>query len=328
MSLAPMIRESLRLPLVCAPMFLVTTADMVAAACTSGIMGVLPRGNFRSTEAFEAALIRIADIVARHRDVHPEAVVGPLAVNLAARGPEPETTETLALCKRHGVKLLITALGGPAEMVKRATEWGAIVYHDVISLKFAEKAIAAGVAGLVAVSWGGGGHSGTVSPLVLIPEIRRIFDGTIILGGAVATGAAIRAAEILGADLTYMGTRFIATREAGTAQRYKRMLVEGTDESILYSARVNGAPASWLRPSLTDAGLDPDDLPIAGGFHDYGHLPAGVTPWRDLWSAGQGVALIDDVPPLADLVERLARDYAEACAIPMFEGHHQVHRRS
>lgn len=320
MSLAPTIRETLKLPLICAPMFLVTTADMVAAACIAGIMGVLPRGNFRSTKEFEAALARIADSLARRRDACPEAAIGPLAVNLAARGPEPETSETLALCKKYNVRLLITALGSPAEMVKRASDWGAIVYHDVISLKFAEKAIAAGAAGLIAVSWGGGGHSGIVTPLVLIPEIRRIFDGTIVLGGGIANGAAIRAAEILGADLAYMGTRFIATKEAGAAERYKHMLVEGTDQSILYTNRVNGAPASWLRPSLAGAGLDPDNLPAAGAFHDYSHLPAGVTPWRDLWSAGQGVALIDDVPPIAALVERLARDYAEACAVPMFKG--------
>jgi nitronate monooxygenase len=197
--------------------------------------------------------------------------------------------------------------------------WGGLVFHDVTSLRFARKAIDAGVDGLIVIGAGGGGHSGAVSHLALVPEIRRIFDGTIVMAGAVADGAGIRVAEILGADLAYLGTRFIATRESLVPDEYKAMLVSQTSGDVLYTAAVNGLPAMWLKESLRRSGLDPDDLPSPSG-RGTSHLPSGVKPWKTLWSAGQGIALIDDVPSVADLVDRLEREYRAACAIPAWRG--------
>lgn len=301
-----------RIPVICAPMFLVTTAAMVIAACTAGIVGVLPRGNFRSLEAFEAALSDIRRVLDGYAQSHPNAVVGPLAVNLAARSAEEEMVGVLDICRRHRVDLLVTALGNPAEVVSRAKDWGAAVYHDVISVRFAEKAIAAGVDGLIAVCWGGGGHSGNASPLVLIPQLRSLFDGAIVMAGAVGSGAAIRAGQVLGADMAYVGTHFIATRESGATTEYKAMLVAAGEGDILYSGAINGSSASWLIPSLRANGLDPKALPQPTTIHGHDHLPDGVRPWRDLWSAGQGAAMIHDVPAVAELIERLAREYEAA----------------
>lgn len=307
---------SLRIPAICAPMFLVTNVEMVAEACLAGIMGVLPRGNFRTAEEFEAGLAAINARIARAREQASERLIGPLAVNFGARSPEVELSENIAICRRQHVDIVVTALGNPAEVVRRCHDWGGRVLHDVTSLAFAEKAIAAGVDGVVAVAWGGGGHSGTMNPFVLIPQIRAGFDGIIVLAGGISTGGAIRAAEALGADLAYLGTRFIATRESGAPQAYKQMLVDTPSEQVLYTAAVNGAPASWLRPSLVAAGLDPDNLPTPAGFHDYSHLPQGFTPWRDIWSGGQGTGLIRDIPGVGELVDRLAAEYRAACARP------------
>lgn len=308
--------SQMTLPVICAPMFLVTTPAMVSAACLSGVMGVLPRGNFRSVEAFEAALATVRATLDAHRKRHPQAEIGPLAVNLAARATDDEMSAVLAACRRHGVELLITALGDPAEVVRRAKDWGAAVYHDVTTIRFAEKAIASGVDGLIAVGWGGGGHSGLLSPLVMIPQLRRLFDGAIVMAGGVTTGEAVRAAEILGADLAYVGTRFIATQESGASDAYKAMLIDARDGDLLYTDAVNGVSASWLKASLRDQGLDPANLGPRPAVHSHDHLPDGVRPWRDLWSAGQGAALIDDIPGVAELVERLRQEYAAARATP------------
>jgi nitronate monooxygenase len=185
----------------------------------------------------------------------------------------------------------------------------------VTSMRFAEKAIAAGVDGLTCIGAGGGGHSGTVSPLVLIPKIRSIFDGVIILAGAVSNGAAIRAAEILGADLAYLGTRFIATQESRARPEYKAMLVAGGSEELMYTPDIAGIPGNWLTPSMTAVGLDPADLPRPEKI-GYSHLPDGVRPWKNVWSAGQGLDLIDDVPTVGDLVLRLRNEYVAACRTP------------
>jgi len=306
----------MRIPAICAPMFLVTTARMVAEACLSGIMGVLPRGNFRSAEEFEAALASVRQEIDAARMRDPAHVIGPLAVNFGARSPADELAQNMAICQRQQVDILVTALGNPAEVVRRAREWGGRVLHDVTSLFFAEKAIQAGVDGVIAVAWGGGGHSGVVNPFVLVPQIRAGFDGIIVLAGGIANGAGIRAAEILGADFAYLGTRFIATRESAAPDAYKEMIVTCPSEGTLFTPAINGAPASWLRASIEASGLDPEQLPIPAGFHDYSHLPEGVTPWRDIWSAGQGAALIRDIPTVAELVDRLAREYRDACRRP------------
>ena len=188
-------------------------------------------------------------------------------------------------------------------------------FHDATTIRFAEKAAAAGADGIVCIGAGGGGHAGTISHLAFIPQVRAMFGGVVVMAGAISTGAVIRAAEVLGADLAYVGTRMIATREAAAPEAYKRMLVEGGVTDVLYTKGVNGLPASWLKASLRDAGLDPDNLFIPSG-RSTEHLPAGKTPWRDIWSGGQGIGLIADIPSVAELVNRLQREYLSACAVP------------
>ena len=204
----------------------------------------------------------------------------------------------LALCKRYGASIVITSVGDPTATAPLVREAGLLHFHDATSMRFAEKAIAAQVNGIVAIGAGGGGHSGTVSHLALVPQIRAMFHGTVVLAGAVSNGAAIRAAEILGADLAYLGTRFIATRESLAPDAYKAMLVEGTSADVLYTRAINGVPASWLKASISAVGLDPEKLPQP---KDRGteHLPSGIKPWRDVWSAGQGIGLIHDIPTVA-----------------------------
>ncbi|HSK39143.1 MAG TPA: nitronate monooxygenase, partial [Arenibaculum sp.] len=217
-------------------------------------------------------------------------------------------------CRRHGVELIISAAGNPTELIARAHDHGCKVFHDITSIRFAEKAIAAGADGLTCIGAGGGGHSGTISHLALIPQVRAMFDGAIVMAGGVSTGAVIRAAEILGADLAYLGTRFIATQEADAPQAYKELLVSQTSADLIYTGRVAGVPANWLRESIRQNGLDPEDLPEPAGKglgHD--HLPQGVQPWKTLWSGGQGIDLIDDIPTVAELVRRLRREYVTAC---------------
>lgn len=317
MALDPSFRDRLVLPAVCAPMFLVSNADMVREACKAGIFGALPRQNLRGFELFEAALKDIREALDAHRDANPSARIGPLAVNIPTRMEPEEMRRHLDVCVRHGVELIISAVGNPAELTKRVHDAGLKIFHDVTSFRFAEKAIEAGVDGLTCVGAGGGGHSGNIGHLVLIPRIRRIFDGTLLMAGSISTGAAIRAAEILGADLAYMGTRFIATREAGVDPDYARMLVECHSEDLSFTPKIAGVPANWLKPSMERIGLDPKNLPTpAGHGMGYGHLPEGVKPWKNLWSAGQGIDLIDDIPTIAELVRRLRREYVAACEQP------------
>lgn len=317
MALDPTLREQLTLPAICAPMFLVTGPDLVREACKAGIVAGLPRQNARSIEQFDQWLGDIRDALDRHRDAHPEARIGPIAANLATRFEPAELRAHLDVCRRHAVEIVITATGDPTELTKEVHDWGGKIFHDVVSMRFAEKAIRAGVDGLNCVGSGGGGHSGAISSIVLIPRIRQIYDGTIVMAGSISTGAQIRAAEMLGADLAYLGTRFIATQEADVDPRYKQMIVEGTSGDLMFTPQIAGVAANWLTESMKLVGLDPENLPVPQGRgmrHD--HLPEGVRPWKNLWSAGQGIDLIDDVPSVADLVARLRREYVAACDLP------------
>lgn len=314
MALDPKIRESLTLPAICAPMFLVTGPDLVREACKAGVIGGLPRQNARTFELFEAWLKDIREALDKHAAENPKARIAPIAVNIATRMPDDELAKHLEVCRQYGVEIIISAAGDPTELIKRVHDWGGKVFHDVTSLRFAEKAAAAGADGLTCIGAGGGGHSGTVTHLSLIPKVRAFYDGTIIMAGAVSTGAVVRAAEVLGADLAYMGTRFIATQEADCPDEYKALLVSETSSDLMYTGKVAGVPANWMVESMRRVGLDPANLPEPSGKgmrHD--HLPEGVTPWKNLWSAGQGVDLIEDVPSVAELVRRLRAEYIAAC---------------
>jgi nitronate monooxygenase len=315
------LRASLVLPAVCAPMTMVSGPVLVREACRSGIMGVLPRHNASSREEFESWLAAIRRDLEAHRTRHPRAVIGPLAVNLIARQAGEEIRADVDLCVRYGVKHFITALGNPKDIACVVHDAGGKVFHDVTSLRFAAKAIESGVDGLTCIGSGGGGHSGTLNALAFIPRVRRLWDGTLIFAGCISDGAAIRAAEILGADLAYLGTRFIATEESEAPAEYKAMLVKDSSDDLKYTERVSGIPANWLASSLRRVHLDPDELPVpVPGAPRYQHLPAEARPWRQIWSAGQGIDLIDDVPSVQDLVRRLRREYVTACDAPDMRG--------
>ncbi len=315
MALAQELRDRLVLPVFAAPMFLCSGAALAAACCTAGIIGALTRNHCRDIEELEAQLQEVGEAVARFADAYPGAKIGPLAVNISPTFSAEEFRAHLALCKRFGVRIIVTSVGDPSQNAPLVQEYGLLHFHDATTIRFAEKAAAAGVDGIVAIGAGGGGHAGTISHLAFIPQIRAMFGGTVVMAGAVSTGAVIRAAEILGADLAYMGTRFIATRESAAPEAYKQMLVQGGAADVIYTKGVNGLPASWLKASLREAGLDPDNLVIPEG-RGTGHLPPDKTPWRDIWSGGQGIALIQDVPEVAALVARLRAEYVAACAVP------------
>lgn len=315
MALPQHLRDRLTLPAFAAPMFLCSTAPLAIACCKAGIVGSLTANHYRDLAELEANLREVSEALAAHGDAAPGAVIGPLAVNISPNQDADAFRDQLAACRRHGAAIIVTSVGDPTKNAPLVREAGMLHFHDVTNIRFAEKAAAAGVDGMVAIGAGGGGHAGTISHLALIPRIRAMFSGTLVMAGAISTGAVIRAAEVLGADLAYMGTRFIATRESGAPDPYKAMLVAAGVEDVIYTRGVNGLPASWLKASLREIGLDPDNLFIPEG-RGTGHLPPGKTPWRDIWSGGQGVGLIDDLPTVAELVRRLQREYLDACTLP------------
>lgn len=315
MALPQQIRDRLTLPAVAAPMFLCSGVELAAESCKAGIIGSLTRNHCRDIEEFEEQLKAVAERVARFHDAHPERKIGPLAVNIATHIVGDDMRAHLALSKRYGAGIVITSVGDPSASVPLVHEAGLLHFHDATSIRFAEKAIAAGVDGIVAIGAGGGGHSGILSHLAFIPQVRAMFDGTVVLAGAVTNGATIRAAEILGADLAYMGTRFIATREADAPDEYKNMIVAGGAADVIYTNGVNGMSAMWLKASLRANGLDPDKMPVLTK-RSTDHLPTEVKPWKTVWSAGQGIGLIHDIPSVADLVHQLQTEYVAACATP------------
>jgi len=315
MALPDEIRNRLTIPAFAAPMFLCSGPELAIACCKAGIVGSLTRNHCRDIEELESQLKMVREALNRFADENPDKKIGPLSVNISPNFSTEEFRENLDLCKRYGTRIVVTSVGNPTQNAPLVQEYGLLHYHDATTIRFAEKAAEAGADGIVCIGAGGGGHAGTISHLAFIPKVRSFFDGTIVMAGAVSTGAAIRAAEVLGADLAYLGTRFIATTESAAPDAYKAMLVDGGVTDVLYTKAVNGMPASWLRASLVEAGLDPDNLFIPE-TRGTGHLPEGKTPWRNIWSGGQGIGLIDDIPSVEGLVRRLRQEYADACAIP------------
>jgi nitronate monooxygenase len=315
MPIPAILQGRLSLPVIGAPMFIVSCPALVIAQCRAGIVGAFPALNARPPEMLETWIGEIRSALsAFERETGRKAA--PFAVNQIVHGSNERLAHDLEVCIRHEVPIIITSLRPPGEVVAAVHAYGGIVLHDVISIRHAEKALEQGVDGLILVCAGAGGHAGTLSPFALVAEVRRLWDGPLILSGAIANGRAILAAQAMGADLAYMGTRFIATREANAPEGYKAMLVAGAAKDIVYTPAISGVAGNYLRPSLVAAGLDPDDLPEAG--KDRMNFAAGrrnrPAAWRDIWSAGQGLGSIDDVPGTAELVERLRREYAEAAA--------------
>lgn len=301
----PAILDTLRLPVVAAPMFLASGPDLVVETCRAGMVGSFPSLNQRSTAEFGDWLDEIEGRLA----AHPQAA--PFAVNLIVNRSSGRVQDDLAMIVRHRVPIVITSLGAAPEVVEAVHGYGGIVWHDVINLRHARKAVAAGVDGIVAVSAGAGGHAGLTHPFALIQEIRAIFAGTILMSGAISTGAQVAAARMAGADLAYIGTRFIATAESIAPRGFKDMTVAARAEDIVHTPAISGVNANFLRPSIRAAGLDPDNLPP---FEGGGHRGSEERPkaWKNIWSAGQGVGGVDAVLPVADLAARLAREYSAA----------------
>jgi nitronate monooxygenase len=313
MSLPAVMHERLRLPVIGAPMFIVSVPALVIAQCQAGIVGAFPALNARPKEMLETWIVEIKEALAAF-EAKTGRKAAPFAVNQIVHASNDRLEHDVAVCVRQRVPIVITSLRPPSEVVEAVHSYGGIVLHDVISIRHAGKALEQGVDGLILVCAGAGGHAGTLSPFALVSEIRRFYDGTVILSGAIANGRAILAAQAIGADLAYLGTRFIATSEANAAEGYKRMLVEGAAKDIVYTNAISGVHGNYLRPSLVAAGLDPDNLPEGG--KDKMNFAARErnrpTAWRDIWGAGQGLGSIDDVPTVAVLVERLRAEYAEA----------------
>jgi nitronate monooxygenase len=315
MALAEELRGSLTLPAFAAPMFLVSGTELAIACCQAGIVGSLTRNHCRDFEEMEAQLKTVREALDRFAEAQPGRVIGPLCMNISPTFSQQEFRRHLDCCKRYGVRIVVTSVGDPTLNAPLVQEYGMLHFHDATTIRFAEKAAAAGADGIVCIGAGGGGHAGTISHLAFIPQVRAMFGGMIVMAGAVSTGAVIRAAQSLGADLAYIGTRMIATRESAAPDEYKAMLLAGGVTDVVYTRGVNGLPASWLKASLREIGLDPDDLFLPEG-RSADHLPPGKTPWRDIWSAGQGIGLIHDLPTVAELVARLQREYLDACAAP------------
>lgn len=303
----------LRLPVVAAPMFLVSGPELVVSACRAGVVGTFPALNQRTTEGFEDWVVRISSAVEAARAAHPDRPVAPYGVNLIVHRSNPRVQADLEVCVRRRVPLVITSLGAVPELVDAVHGYGGLVFHDVVNVRHARKAAEAGVDGLVLVCAGAGGHAGATSPFALLPEVRSFFRGTILLAGAISDGRSVAAARALGADLAYVGTRFIATEESAADPAYKRMVLDSAAADVAYTAAVSGVPGSFLKESLRNAGLDPENLPA--GKPDLSlSSEEERKAWRDIWSAGQGVGQIADLPDVASLVERMAAEYREAAA--------------
>lgn len=314
MPIPKLLQGKLSLPVIGSPLFIVSGPELVIAQCKAGIVGSFPALNARPAHVLEEWIIRIKEELAAYQKANPQAKIAPFAVNQIVHGSNDRLQHDVEICVKHQVPIMITSLRPPADVVKAAHSYGGIVLHDVISVRHAEKALEQGVDGLILVCAGAGGHAGTLSPFALVSEIRRFYQGTVVLSGAIANGRGILATQAIGADLAYMGTRFIATHEANASPEYKQMLVDTAANDIIYSSLFTGVHGNYLKPSIVKAGLDPENLPEAEkttmSFGSGGSSKSKA--WRDIWGAGQGVGSIHEILPVAELVEKLKREYHDA----------------
>jgi nitronate monooxygenase len=316
MPLPSILQNRLRLPVIGAPMFIVSTPALVMAQCKAGIVGSFPALNARPASQLDEWLAQITEELAAYSAKNPQVVVAPFAVNQIVHASNDRLEHDMRLCVKYRVPIVITSLRPPSEVVSAVHGYGGVVFHDVINLRHAEKAAAQGVDGIIAVCAGAGGHAGLQSPFALVKQIREVFAGTIILSGAMSTGADVLAAEALGADLAYLGTRFIATSEANAGADYKQMVVESRAEDIVYTSLFSGIAGNYLRGSVARAGLDPDNLPAADktkmNFGSGGNT--ALKAWKDIWSAGQSVSGIGGIDPVGILIDRMSAEYEAARA--------------
>jgi nitronate monooxygenase len=316
MSLPLILQNSLTLPVICSPLFIISNPDLVIAQCKAGVVGSFPALNARPAEELDVWLQRITSELESFKKANPKAKVAPYAVNQIVHASNDRLQHDVEMCVKYKVPIVITSLRAPNDVVGPVHSYGGLVFHDVINVKHAKKAIEAGVDGLILVCAGAGGHAGQLSPFALVSEIRDFYDGPIILSGSIAKGEQILAAQAMGADLAYMGTRFIATHEANADAAYKQMLVDTSADDIVYSNLFTGVHGNYLKPSIQNAGMDPNNLPEGDkSSMKFGSGGSNKSKaWRDIWGAGQGVGSIGAITSTAEAVSKLEREYADARA--------------
>ena len=320
MALPDLLTRTLSLPVIGAPLFIISHPPLVIAQCLNGVVGSFPALNARPKEQLEEWLTEITQTLDAARAAEPTRRIAPYAVNQIIHASNERLIHDMEVCAKFRVPIVITSLSAPNLIVPHVHSWGGLVFHDIISVKHAKKAIDAGVDGLILVCAGAGGHAGTQSPFSLVHEVRKFWDGPIALSGAIATGRAVLAAEAMGADLAYVGTRFIATTEARAQERYKQMIVESSAADIVYTPFFTGVPGNYMRGSVVAGGYDPDNLPVRGkdamNFASAGQ-ESKAKAWKDIWGAGQSVGQIEDVLPTAEVVARMTSEYRAARAALM-----------
>lgn len=311
MALPASLQNSLQLPVVASPMFIVSNPDLVIAQCKAGIVGSFPALNARPAEELEVWLKRITEELDAWNQANPDSPAAPFAVNQIVHKSNNRLEHDLEMCVKYKVPIVITSLGARVDVNEAIHSYGGLVFHDIINNFFAKKAIEKGADGLIAVATGAGGHAGTLSPLALVQEIREWFDGPLLLSGAIATGDSVLAAQAMGADLGYIGSAFIATDEANADERYKQSIVDGSANDIIYSNLFTGVHGNYLRNSIEAAGLDPENLPESDPSKmDFGD--GSSKAWKDIWGSGQGIGAVKKVGPAADLIARLKKEYSAA----------------
>ncbi len=316
MALPKALEGKLRVPLIGAPMFIVSGPELVIAQCQAGIVGSFPALNARPQSMLGEWIAQIKDALAEYAEAHPDEPVAPYAVNQIVHASNLRLREDVETCVEHEVPIIITSLRPPEDVVKAVHSYGGLVFHDVISLRHAHKAISQGVDGIIAVCAGAGGHAGPLSPFALVKEIRKEFDGAVILSGCITSGSDVLAARAMGADLAYSGTRFIASDEANAVPEYKEMIVQSASSDIVYSSLFTGIHGSYLKGSILNAGLDPENLPEGSKAQmDFAKAnKSDAKAWKNIWGAGQGVGDINDILPAREIVLRIEREYKDALA--------------
>jgi nitronate monooxygenase len=314
MSIPNHIKNNLSMPVIGAPLFIISGPELVIAQCKAGVIGSFPALNARPQHVLEEWIVRIKTELAEYQEQNPDAKVAPFAVNQICHGSNDRLMDDMATCVKHEVPIIITSLRPPAELVEAAHSYGGLVFHDVINVRHAKKAAEQGVDGLILVCAGAGGHAGVLSPFALVREVKQWFDGTIILSGSIGDGYSVASSIALGADFAYLGTRFIATKEANADPEYKKMLEDSAANDIVYSSLFTGVHGNYLKPSIVNAGMDPENLPEADkstmNFGSGGNTKSKA--WKDIWGCGQGIGRIEDSPPVADLVSRLSEEFNDA----------------
>lgn len=322
MSMPALFKGRLSIPVIGSPLFIISVPDLVIAQCKAGVVGSFPSLNARPPELLDEWLARITEELAAYDRAHPDRPSAPFAVNQIVHKSNNRLDHDMQLCAKYKVPMVISSLGAREELNQAVHGWGGIVFHDVINQKFAHKAIEKGADGLILVAAGAGGHAGTISPLAFVAETRQWFDGPIALSGAIGNGKAIRAARILGADFAYIGSAFIATKEANAVEKYKEMIAGSSADDIVYSNLFTGVHGNYLKPSILAAGMDPENLPTSDPSKmNFGTDASGERAkpkaWKEIWGSGQGIGSIDKVVPAAELIARFKKEYDEAIDPPL-----------